>query len=140
MREIKCKYRGKSVNSEEWVYGVPVKVAGTNLITLVRSISDDDIDCVLVRPDTIGECIGIKDCETKELYEDDILQEINPRGNIYKVFRVEGGFAINTFQDERISPTFFESLADMQNNSYVKTQCKKIGNIHDNPELMQINK
>ena len=83
------------------------------------------------------EGTGLKDMLGQEIYEEDILQEISPRGNKYRVFRVPGGFVLNMFQDELEGiKTFCEPLAHDQTRSYVETQCKVIGNIYENPELL----
>ena len=52
------------------------------------------------------------------------LVDIN-NGNKYNVFRVKGGFAINTHQNDynRNTP-FYTSIADMQTASYINGNCR----------------
>ena len=89
----------------------------------------------MVIPETVGQYTGQKDKDGKEIYEGDILKENCPRGNIYIVRQVAGGFAINTFQDQ--DPNFWESTADRQTSGYIQENCTVVGNIHDNPELLK---
>ena len=79
---------------------------------------------------------GLHDKNGKEIYEGDILKEIAPRGYIYRVFSAAGGFVINAFQDEITMLRFAEPIANMQTAGYIQEQCEVIGNIHENPELL----
>lgn len=81
---------------------------------------------------------GLKDKKGKDVFEGDVLQEESGRKNKHKVFAVEGGFAINTFQGDlsKNEVIFYESTADTQTSGYISGQCKIIGNIHANPELV----
>jgi len=80
---------------------------------------------------------GLRDKNGKEIYEGDLLKEIAPRGYIYRVFGVAGGFVINSFQDEITMLRFAEPIANMQTAGYIQEQCEVIGNIHENPELLE---
>lgn len=79
---------------------------------------------------------GLNDKNGKEIYEGDILKEIAPRGFIFRVFGVAGGFVINAFQDEITMLRFAEPIANMQTAGYIQEQCEVIGNIHESPELL----
>lgn len=70
---------------------------------------------------------GLKDKEGKEIYEEDILEDF--KGKHFRVFRVAGGFAINTHSEDFNKPNilFYTSIADMQMASYIQ-DCKIIGN------------
>ncbi len=80
---------------------------------------------------------GLKDKNGKEICEGDLLKETAPRGYKYRVFAVEGGFAVNTHQDDfnKENIIFYEGLSDRQNAGWIQS-CEIIGNIYENPELL----
>lgn len=73
-------------------------------------------------------CTGNLDIKKNKIYDGDILEEDCPRKNKYRVFRVEGGFAINTFQDEFDNPLHYEPLNDMQTADFVRSGLIRIKN------------
>lgn len=75
-REI--KFRGKSINSGEWVYAI-LHGFGMDLFN----------ECV--NEDTIGQFTGLHDKNGKEAYENDLVL-VN--GQMYEVIYVKGMFAI----------------------------------------------
>lgn len=80
---------------------------------------------------TLGQYTGLKDKNGKEIYEGDI---INDGGTIYKVLYYLDGFSakvIKTKEDEEQIPDVVYSLANFDN------ECRVIGNIYDNPELLE---
>jgi uncharacterized phage protein (TIGR01671 family) len=81
---------------------------------------------------------GLTDKNGKEIYEGDILEFKNELGRHqkYTVFRVDGGLAINAHNSDFGKETqFFSACADMQTSQWLN-QCSVIGNIYENPELL----
>ena len=134
-------FRGKSKTTGEWVFGslVTLKEKGIVKFYFIRNNTDitkntlvKEIVCEVI-PETVGQYTGIKDIFNKEIYKDDIVQEyLNAKKR--KIYVVE---------EDPIDPAMF--LQDI-NNEYVPEydfvavgtrKLQIIGNIHDNPELLQ---
>jgi hypothetical protein len=86
---------------------------------------DNDFDCCngWLKDCKLYQYIGLNDCKGREIYENDKLIDIN-NGHKYNVFKVAGGFAINTHQNDFNRQTPFYTSFDMQTASYVKGSCK----------------
>jgi len=141
LREIKFRGIGNARGVDyfgKFIYGDLIHIGGEAFIQ-----NDDkapDVIAIRVDPKTIGQFTGLHDKNGKEIYEGDILKEIAPRGYIYRVFSAAGGFVINAFQDEITMLRFAEPIANMQTAGYIQEQCEVIGNIHENPELLEVTK
>lgn len=102
-------------------------------------VFEDTLDGVCTsetNPARIEDCdllqfTGLIDKNGVEIFEGDILED-KSRSCKYNVFRVSGGFAINTHQNDfnRHTP-FYTAISDMQTTSYIKGSCEVIGNIYE---------
>ena len=122
MRTI--KFRGKSILTDEWLYGDLVHSADNKRFGILVNDKDSYDECE-VALETVGQFIGLYDCDGKEIYEGDIL-DFN--GLTVEVRFVRGVFAFlaNGDLDE-------ELCGDCRTDLFAKV----IGNIHDNPELLK---
>ena len=130
MREI--LFRGKTKHGE-WVKGSYVyahKWFGTGESGhFITSIYGDNR--VLVIPETVGQYTGLKDKFGTKIFEGDIVKEddcfhngeLQIKGNAWRVAFAEGLFFGN-YEDISV---YLQSLDGME----------VIGNIHDNPELLE---
>lgn len=134
-REI--KFRGK-IKQENWVYGVPVKSrtnCGKWYIELVKTIEyETDLDystfveSKVIDENTLGQYTGLKDKKGKEIYEGDIIKS-NHNIDFYKVYYDENRFIIEDKWGNLIRPT---------QTAINHFECEVIGNIYDNPELLEV--
>lgn len=115
MREI--LFRGKRIDSGEWVYGTMYKIA-KDLNPFI--LTGGKWGCSYqVDEETVGQCTGLKGKNGNKIFEGDILAL---RNGIPRVVRFENG----AFVLENTSiPMRFANKFDV------------IGNVHDNPELLE---
>lgn len=137
-REI--KFRGKRKLNWEWVYGSLIAI-GNDWCQIVPLNIEYDAICektIRVISETIGQLTGLKDKKGKEAYVGNIYKD--DKNNLYKIFEVKGGFAINIHQDDFYRDPenipFYEGLSDMQTASWFESTLEEIGNIYENAELL----
>lgn len=126
-REI--KFRAKSLETKKWVYGhyyAEIVFNDTSLDHFINTIPDYS-NTVLVDPKTVGQFTGLKDIEGNEIYEGDVRTHNNSYGQTHQyVIEFKNGGLIGKPLNDMISLLWFVEL----------THTKLIGNIHDNPELL----
>jgi uncharacterized phage protein (TIGR01671 family) len=133
--EREIKFRGKSIETGEWIYGDLASnlwiVTKTKTSVCEIIIMPKDGDCqedLIFEPvidKTVGQLTGLKDKNGKEIYENDIVQE---HKNIGKIIFDEGKMRI----DWGTNIGFYsDSLW------HHRQGLKVIGNIHENPELLK---
>jgi uncharacterized phage protein (TIGR01671 family) len=134
-REI--KFRGRRINNGEWVYGcyayhkVPLTDAIDHFI-VVNGLKPYSID-----PETVGQYVGLKDKNKKEIYEGDIVR--NHRNLDYKeliVCRWQEALDDGRWTIEK--PGFrFERINGVGTTIWVANKhFEVIGNIYEHPHLL----
>ena len=141
MREI--KFRGKA-KCGDWAYGNLVKIP--NEILIVTSVpfafkekdpehwkimeyngikNSITVYCVLSK--TVGEFTDLQDSEGVDVFEGDIIQNADHLKEIYEVAMIDGAFRIlaEGFKGEDLYWT-------LKHDNF-----KVIGNINDNPDLLE---
>jgi uncharacterized phage protein (TIGR01671 family) len=132
MRTI--KFRGKASHDGEWLYGDLINIYGDYHILGEDDMREDghhitqDSDRpTWVEPDTIGQFTGLLDKNGKEIYEGDILQYRKSIFSVSYEYSHLGSFSL-------VQEGFFAGrFGDLTEPFY----CEVIGNIHDNPELLE---
>lgn len=92
----------------------------------------DEKTTVTVIPETVGQCTGLKDKNGKMIYEGDIVKGLFNFGlEIMSVCTFENGaFGLTAKQCGAYHFSAFTSLWEVQ--------YEVLGNIHDNPELLEV--
>ena len=124
MREI--LFRGKRADNGEWVEGnlfipdcpdKPTEICiGSNVVRITYEVV----------PTTIGQFTGLTDKNGTKIFEGDILK--NEKGTIYS-----GSYNCEVVFDSGMF--FAEGFVTFSPNEF--KLCEVIGNIHDNPELLE---
>ena len=132
MREI--KFRGKSIDTREWVYGYYIKSGPDyhggerHSIATPGTVADyAGLKFIQVDPKTVGQFIGIPDKNGREIYEGDSVYidcSKECSRDVEGIVKYEfGSFNVD---EEEINYSF----GDIPDEIYVT------GNIHENPELL----
>lgn len=124
-------FRGKEENSNKWSYGSLLVRSEENYEMLqVRKydgVEGDNWGWSQVKPDTVGEYTGLKDMNGKRIFEGDIVKLLHSYIRVVKYSGLNASF-VTCDKDE-----FLGFLGDYNSN-----QIMVIGNIHDNPELLEV--
>ena len=138
MREI--LFRGKRIDNGEWVHGDLVQlhdgrryivnnIHGACLDDKGNFINTEAPFVVEVDPSTVGQYTGLTDENGKRIFEGDIVD-----GNDYKA---EDGYGIIEFSDGAFE-VVGNGISGTFHLNYWGYEFEVIDNIHDNPELMEV--
>lgn len=134
MREI--LFRGKLKSNDEWSFGnLNVSLRAIVIITPDKTPIGKYGQII---PETVGQFTGLTDKNGKKIFEGDIIRQVNSYDNL----EMTGVVRFSKSSQFVISHTYTE-----KENCYkrgkkkafaIKTNCEIIGNIYDNPELLDV--
>lgn len=128
MREI--LFRGKRIDNGEWVEGTLYQIS-TDLNPFIM-VENKHGCSYAVDEETVGQYTGLKDKHGKQIFEGDIVDcwsdGVNAKGTVQQ--RRDGLWIIYPAWQKTI-------MWGLCPDEYSKTTVEVIGNIHDNPELLE---
>ena len=130
MRNI--QFRGKKKDNGEWVYGYYSPVYLPIFDNQVDFINEGGYRAIEIDENTVGQSTGLNDKNGVEIYEKDIVET-----NIYYAnLRVKG---ICEFRDGSFGVVW--KRGDVETftpfSAFANSEFEVIGNIFDNPELLE---
>ena len=123
MRDI--IFRGKREDNGEWINESETYIKDGDGTWLC----DESNDVVKVLPETVGEFTGVTDKNDRKIFERDIVK----RGDRIWIIEYDvkcAQFVMKTFTERGV---FWTRSFDLIPSEW----CEVIGNIYDNPELME---
>ena len=124
------KFRGKCVETNKWIYGYYAKTVLGNEVPLcvadcrIHDIIIKDGSMYYVKSETVGQYIGTNDMYNKEVYEGDVIRSYNYSGQAFEKLSVV---------------EYDESYLIYRGIDIEMIDCEEIiGNIYENPELMNL--
>lgn len=130
MREI--EFRGKHTHSNDFVFGYYV-------FNKERNEHKIDNGCGIswfIKPETVGQYTGLKDRNGTKIFEGDIVKFTDYDSYDYECFETAGVvmYGGNMFYVTNRHNVGMEDLVDDLENTM---ECEVIGNIFDDPELLE---
>lgn len=135
-------FRGKRADNGKWVYGFYVYIpcascdCGKYLESqhLIQTIRNNGRIGILYKviPDTIGQYTGLKDKNGNKIFDGDIvkIRDYPDFGGDYGVVRYEVPECCYVYDLKKSGDRFYLEEYD--------SEVEVIGNIHDNPELLEV--
>ena len=126
---ITIKFRGKDIETGEWLYGDLIQRLGYYPAILTTYPTEGKVGYAerAVKEDTVGQFTTLRDKNGKEIYAGDILKAGEEK-DLLEVRFVRGIFA-------------FLWNGDLDNefpcNAPTQEWAEVVGNIHDNPEMIK---
>lgn len=144
LREI--LFRGKRVDNGEWVEGYLVYNHSRKKYYILTDAAAFPIEVI---PETVGQYIGYTDINETKIFEDDILKgfrypfKSEDEYNYYAIiewFKNSSAFGIYTHKNPKANVMGISEGNTDYLGDFDKEIWEVIGNIHDNPELLEVQK
>lgn len=129
------KFRGQHFETEEWIFGDLINNGFDGTAFFLKGIKPTSEYPICVDMNTVGQFSGLEDINGVEIYESDILSK---RWKCEVYVSDEGTFMVkfHTNPQKNKPMTLKKYLNHRVKAGTSDIDCKIIGNIHENPELL----
>lgn len=105
-----------------------------NMLGIIFNSNESNMTATMIEviPETVSQYIGLKDKKRNKIFEDDIIERFW-LGKKY-IYRIDYDKYIASFIGKDIYGLYFTTF------DYDAYEFEIIGNIHDNPELLEVGK
>ncbi len=121
-----CGYHRTDYKNGDWVYGLITRPYNEMYEVPMQMANTDGVEGIEVDYKTLGQFTGLTDKNGKKIFEGDIVEANMLYSGIVNFFTKKEIVLV------RYVEGCFYPLYD-----YVKREIEVIGNIHDNPELLE---
>lgn len=137
------KFRGKRIDNGEWVYGYlygPNAIIGMDSTYTVTSLGVIISGIHEVIPETIGQYTGLHDKRGAEIYEGDVVRTHFSFGNEvsqepFVIIWDKERAMFKGIKPEHSKDDYLASFSFFPEQRFIY---EVIGNIHENPELLEV--
>ena len=142
-------FRGKRKDTGEWVEGSYVLLEEIHFIIPPQLEIDDNLCAevpkfVLIQPETLGQYTGVEDKNGKPIYEGDIVTNKWCFYHEHSVVKFGEHKHWTMTSDYKcgmlgfyVDHPYDEHQSQRKDLMYFAGNCEVVGNIHDNPELLE---
>ena len=135
--EDRYLFKAKRVDDGEWIVGYIARYGHTRKekYYIIPNYASD-LYCFLIDKNTICQCTGLKDKNSRLIWENDVVEigeHEDTVNGLYKVIYCENAHCYALKRSVDFHYNFF-TFSDL--NGF-ETSSKVIGNIFDNPELLE---
>lgn len=130
--EDRYLYKAKRLDNGEWVQGYLYGIWEKRYI--LWGMTNDVPNMIEVDPSTICKCTGLKDKNGKLIWENDVVKD--KHGNFYKAFWQDNYYQFSWICIKSDNKLFIEAKWNLW--SIKNFEIEVIGNIFDNPELLEV--
>ena len=124
--------RGKRTDNGEWVEGYLYGIWERRY--MLWGMTNDITNMVEVDQETVCQCTGLQDKNGELIWENDIIECKDGKHNFQTQIEWDAYCAGFIFQDTETSAVGLDAITE--NGLYLES--KVVGNIFDNPELLEV--